>query len=55
MPVKGTILEINPQLDKNPELVNSDPYGDGWIIKVALSSAVENLLSADDYAGLVGH
>ncbi|MEO8885713.1 MAG: glycine cleavage system protein GcvH [Mucilaginibacter sp.] len=55
MPVKGTVLEINPKLDKSPELVNSDPYGDGWIIKVALSSAVEGLLSAADYAGLVGH
>ena len=55
MPVKGTVLEINSKLDANPELVNSDPYGDGWIIKVALSSPVEGLLSADDYAGLVGH
>ena len=55
IPVKATILEVNPKLDKNPELVNSDPYGDGWIIKVALSTAVDGLLSADDYARLVGH
>lgn len=55
MPVKGTVLEVNPKLDKNPELVNSDPYGDGWIIKVALSGPVDGLLSADAYAGLVGH
>jgi glycine cleavage system H protein len=55
MPVKGTVLEVNPKLDKNPELVNSDPYGDGWIIKVALSGPVNGLLSADAYAGLVGH
>ena len=55
MPIKGTVLEVNSKLDANPELVNSDPYGDGWIIKVALSAPIEGLLSADDYAGLVGH
>jgi len=55
MPVKGTILEVNKKLDANPELVNSDPYGDGWIIKIALTESAEGLLSADDYAGLVGH
>ena len=55
MPVKGTILEVNKKLDQNPELVNTDPYGDGWIIKVALTAPAEGLLSADDYAGLVGH
>jgi len=55
MPVKATVLEVNSKLDQNPELVNSDPYGEGWIIKVALSSAVEGLLSADDYAAIVGH
>ena len=55
MPVKATVLEVNSKLDANPELVNSDPYGDGWIIKVALSAPIEGLLSADDYAGLVGH
>ena len=57
MPVKGTILEVNKKLDSQPELVNSDPYGDGWIIKIALSdvTSVDGLLSADDYAGIVGH
>ena len=55
MPVAGTVTEVNPLLDSQPELVNSDPYGDGWIIKVALSAPIEGLLSADDYAGLVGH
>jgi len=57
MPVAATILEVNKMLDSQPELVNSDPYGDGWIIKVALTdaSAVDALLSADAYAGIIGH
>jgi glycine cleavage system H protein len=57
MPVTATILEVNKKLDSQPELVNSDPYGDGWIIKVALTdaSAVDGLLSADAYAGVIGH
>jgi len=57
MPVKGTILEVNKKLDSQPELVNSDPYGDGWIIKIALSdvTSVDGLLSDSDYAGIVGH
>ena len=57
MPVTATILEVNKQLDSQPELVNSDPYGDGWIIKVALAdvSAVDGLLSNEAYAGIVGH
>jgi glycine cleavage system H protein len=54
--VTGTVLEINPKLDANPELVNSDPYGDGWMIKISLDDASEvaGLLSAADYAELVG-
>jgi glycine cleavage system H protein len=56
MPVTGTINEVNPLLDKQPELVNSDPYGDGWMVKVTLSdaSSVDGLLSADSYQSLVG-
>lgn len=56
MPVTGTITEINPALDKSPELVNSDPYGDGWMVKLTLADAsqVGGLLSADDYKSLVG-
>jgi glycine cleavage system H protein len=55
-PVTGTVLEINPKLDANPELVNSDPYGDGWMIKISIDnqSEVADLLSAADYAALVG-
>jgi len=56
MPVTGTINEINPALDKQPELVNSDPYGEGWMVKVTVSDAasVDALLSADSYQSLVG-
>lgn len=55
MPVTGTILEVNPALDANPEMVNQSPYGDGWMVKIALNPALaEALLSAEDYKGLVG-
>jgi glycine cleavage system H protein len=56
MPVAGTINELNPALDKQPELVNSDPYGEGWMVKITLSdaSSVEDLLTADSYKSLVG-
>ena len=56
MPVTGTITEINPALDKSPELVNSDPYGNGWMVKLTISDAsqIDGLLSADAYQTLVG-
>ena len=56
MPVNGTVTEINPALDKQPELVNSDPYGEGWMVKVTLKDAAEAeaLLSADDYKAIIG-
>ena len=56
MPVTGTVLEINADLNDNPELVNSDPYGKGWMVKVSLAdlAEVEDLLSADAYQSLVG-
>ncbi len=56
MPVSGEVLEVNANLDANPELVNSDPYGDGWMVKINLSNAadVDSLLSADDYQGVIG-
>jgi glycine cleavage system H protein len=56
MPVSGEILEVNSGLDASPETVNSDPYGDGWMVKVQLSnpSEVAGLLSAADYKQLVG-
>ena len=51
----GEIIEVNEELDRNPELVNTDPYGDGWMIKVAVSDASEmdRLLSADEYEKLI--
>jgi len=56
MPVTGTILEVNTALNDSPELVNSDPFGEGWMVKVTLAdvAAVEELLDADAYKALVG-
>ncbi|MHB1177932.1 MAG: glycine cleavage system protein GcvH [Daejeonella sp.] len=56
MPLSGKVAEINRKLDAHPELVNSDPYGDGWMVKIELSDAsqVEALLSAADYKVQVG-
>ncbi len=55
MPVTATVLELNPQLDASPELVNSDPYGEGWMVKVSLPTAEsKGLLSAEEYTQLVG-
>ncbi|MBB5397464.1 MULTISPECIES: glycine cleavage system protein GcvH [unclassified Mucilaginibacter] len=56
MPVDGTILEVNKQLDSQPELVNSDPYGEGWMVKVKLNNPADadSLLSADAYKGVIG-
>lgn len=56
MPVTGEIIEFNSGLESNPEAVNKDPYGDGWMIKVKLSnpSELEGLLDAAGYEALVG-
>jgi glycine cleavage system H protein len=56
MPVDGTILEVNKKLDSQPELVNSDPYGDGWMVKIKLTNPAdaEGLLSSDAYKGVIG-
>ena len=56
MPVSVEIIEFNSGLEANPELVNSDPYGEGWMIKVKLSDSaeVEGLLSSTDYQNLIG-
>ena len=55
-PVSGEVVEVNKRLEKEPQLVNSAPYGDGWMIKMKLSDAGEKdaLLSADAYAAHVG-
>jgi len=56
MPVSGTILEVNSKLDTAPELVNQDPYGDGWMVKISLNSAaqLDTLLSVEQYKELIG-
>ena len=55
-PVSGEIIEVNERLKKTPELVNQDPYGEGWMIKVRLSNVAEldDLLDADDYRKIIG-
>ena len=56
MPVSGKVTEFNKSLEAGPEKVNSDPYGDGWMVKVSISNAGElsGLLSADQYKELIG-
>jgi glycine cleavage system H protein len=55
MPLSGEVLEVNPVLDGSPELVNSDAYGEGWMIKCSISNPdeVSGLMSAEAYKGLV--
>ncbi|EJF10347.1 glycine cleavage system protein GcvH [Pontibacter sp. BAB1700] len=55
-PLSGTVLEFNDKLDGSPELVNSDPYGDGWIIKMSIDDAseVEGLLTVEGYREVIG-
>ena len=55
LPVAGTVLEVNPALEANHELVNSDPYGEGWMIKMKVSEVadVAKLMDATAYAALV--
>ncbi|WP_289038810.1 glycine cleavage system protein GcvH [uncultured Zobellia sp.] len=55
-PLSGEIIEFNEALEDAPEKVNSDPYGDGWMVKIKVSDAseVDDLLSADDYKSLIG-
>ncbi len=56
LPIAGEIIEFNDELESNPELVNSDPYGQGWMIKVKVSdsSDINELLSSEDYKVLIG-
>ena len=55
LPLSGEIVEFNEGLEDEPEKVNSDPYGDGWMIKLKISdtSQIDNLLSAEDYKALI--
>ncbi len=51
MPLSGEVLEINEKIESNPELVNTDPYGEGWLIKISINdvSETESLLSSEEY------
>ena len=54
-PVSGEVVEVNPAIDADPALVNKDPYGEGWMVKIAMSnpSEVDALLSAEEYAAFI--
>jgi glycine cleavage system H protein len=56
LPMAGEIIEFNEELERDPELVNTDPYGKGWMVKVKVSDASqwEDLLDSDAYAKLIG-
>ncbi|MDN3676108.1 glycine cleavage system protein GcvH [Flavobacterium paronense] len=56
LPLSGEIIEFNDELESNPEAVNSDPYGKGWMVKVKIANAdeIEELLSSDAYKQLIG-
>jgi glycine cleavage system H protein len=56
MPITAEVLEFNNALDTNPELVNSDPYGEGWMVKILIQDAAEltALLNADAYQSIIG-
>ncbi|AEH01226.1 glycine cleavage system protein GcvH [Lacinutrix sp. 5H-3-7-4] len=56
LPVSGEIIEFNELLEDEPEKVNSDPYGEGWMVKIKCTNTSEfdNLLSADDYKAIIG-
>jgi glycine cleavage system H protein len=55
MPLSGKVVEVNANLDSNPEVVNSDPYGEGWIIKIEVQdpAAYDQLLTAEAYQALI--
>ena len=55
IPITAKVLEFNENLEDAPELINNDPYGEGWIVKVAISdeSELKNLLSAEEYKNLI--
>jgi glycine cleavage system H protein len=56
LPVTGSILEVNPALESNPEFINQDPYGNGWMVKMIVDNSAEldGLLNAAAYKDLVG-
>jgi len=54
MPIGGDVMELNIKLESNPELLNQDPYQDGWIVKVKLNNKNDKLLSPNEYKNLIG-
>ncbi len=56
MPVSGTVLNLNEDLESDPQLVNSDPYGNGWMVEITISNPneLEELMSAEEYQAIVG-
>ncbi len=55
MPISGEVIEVNTKLDESPELVNSDPYGDGWLFQIRVNddNELNDLLMAEDYATII--
>jgi glycine cleavage system H protein len=54
MPIAGKVLEVNPELEANPEKVNEDAYGSGWMIKIQITTPANDLLTAAQYKELIG-
>ena len=56
MPVDGQVVKVNPALEETPELVNSEPFGEGWMIRIKLSdpSQLDDLIPADQYRSMIG-
>ena len=55
-PISGKVIQINDKLEDSPEMINDDPYGDGWICRMEISDKmdIEKLLSHDEYSSLIG-
>jgi glycine cleavage system H protein len=54
MPVGGKIIEFNSSVNDNPAIVNQDPYGDGWLVKIEITGTTDGLLDAEEYKKLIG-
>ena len=54
MPVSGEVIFLNESLEDTPELINTDPYGAGWLVKIKVEDQGDHLLSAEDYSKLIG-
>jgi glycine cleavage system H protein len=53
-PVSGKIAEFNSSVNDNPAIVNQEPYGAGWLVKMEITGSLDGLLSAEEYKGLIG-